>query len=193
MLIEVAPSATTKELDHFITMAARKRILDINAVEDAFKRHARRPGVAKAREAFAAYRPRPDRKSDLEREFDQELDNHPDIPKPQTNVFLLGRFEADCYWPEHNLVVELDGRPYHTAARDIDKDAYKDGQLLRAHIRTLRIKDIRWQLDRAGCMEDVRSLLGLPPMAGDAVAPGRLTSAVAQPPATAGALWLPAA
>jgi hypothetical protein len=163
MLVEVAPTATMKELDHYITMAARKNVLDITAVERAFERYARSPGIAKLKEAFAAYRPRPDRKSELEREFDEELDNHPDIPKPQTNVFLLGRFEADCYWHEQQLVVELDGRPYHIAARDIDKDAYKDGQLLRAQIRTLRLKDMRWQLDRAGCMEDVRSLLGLPP------------------------------
>jgi hypothetical protein len=146
MLIEVAPTATKKELDDYITIAARKNILDVRAVEQALVRHARRPGVAKVKEAFAAYRPRPDRKSGLEREFDEELENHPDIPRPQRNVILLGRWEADCYWPEHRLVVELDGRPYHIAIREIEKDKYRDGQLLVvANIRTLRITDTRWR------------------------------------------------
>jgi len=165
MLIEVAPSATKTELDHLITIAARKQILHIRAVEEAFVRHARRPGIAKLKVAFAAYRPRPDRKSDFEREFDEELAKRPDIPQPtHRNVILFGRWEADCYWQDHGLVVELDGRPYHIAVREIEKDKLRDGKLLLKRVRTLRITDLRWQFDRAGAMDDLRQLLSLPPL-----------------------------
>jgi hypothetical protein len=164
MLIEVAPTASMAELDHLITMAARRQILDPIAVEAAFERHARRPGVKKVKEAFAAYRPRPDRKSDLEREFDEELDTRPQIPQPTHRNMIMFGWELDCYWSDHGLVVELDGRPYHVAARDAEKDKYKDGKLLIRGIRTLRITDLRWQFDRAGAMDDVEALLNVPPL-----------------------------
>jgi hypothetical protein len=164
MFIEVAPTASTDELDHFITMAARKQILDITAVEEAFVRHARRPGVKIVKEAFAAYRPRPDRQSDFEREFDEELEQRPEIPQPtHRNIRLFG-WEVDCYWQHHGLVVELDGRPYHVAVRDAEKDKFKDGKLLLKRIQTFRITDLRWQFDRKGAMDDLQQLLSLQPL-----------------------------
>lgn len=53
------------------------------------------------------------------------------LPQPLSNVTLHG-FEVDFYWPDQKLVVELDGRPYHSRSRAFERDHRKD-QTLRAH------------------------------------------------------------
>jgi hypothetical protein len=156
MLIEVAPLETHRELDRLITEGVRKSFLDLGKLALTV----RRPGTAKLRTALAAYLPKPDRKSGLERDFDKFLDQHREIPPPARNVYIDG-WEIDCYWPEHKLAVELDGRPYHIAVRDMEKDRLKDAKLLGIGIRTLRITDMRFECDRGGVLEDLLAALGL--------------------------------
>jgi very-short-patch-repair endonuclease len=156
MLIEQAQRESRSELDRLITEAVRKRILDLPATEAALERHARRPGVANLKHALRHYRRRADRKSDLERAFDRLLAGT-DIPQPQRNVNVDG-WEIDCYWPAVRLAVELDGRPYHVAVRDLERDRLKDAKLLRNGIKTLRVTDMRFRLDPAGVLADVRGL-----------------------------------
>jgi very-short-patch-repair endonuclease len=156
MLVEQAQRESLAELDRLITEAVRKRVLDLAATEAALERHARRPGVASLKHALRDYRPRRDRKSDLERAFDRLLAGT-DIPPPQRNVIIEG-WEIDCYWPEARLAVELDGRPYHTAVRDSERDKLKDAKLLRNGIRTMRVTDLRFTVDADGILADLRSL-----------------------------------
>jgi hypothetical protein len=160
MLLELATRETPEELDRLITQAARRNMLDPFAVEDVLQRHARRPGVAKLREAVAAYRPGPDRKSNLEVAFDKRRAEDPDIPEPLTNIYI-GRWEIDCYWPEQRLAVELDGRPFHVARRDTERDRVKDADLLCMGIKPLRITDYRFETEPDSVMRTVRTLLGL--------------------------------
>lgn len=157
MLIELAATEKLSELDRLITQAVRKRILDLEQIETALARHARRPGIAKLKQALRDYRPRRDRRSDLERAFDRLIAGTA-IPPPQRNVTIDG-WEIDCYWPHVRLAVELDGRSYHTAVRDIEKDKLKDAKLLSRGIRTMRITDLRMTLDSRGILRDLSSLL----------------------------------
>lgn len=158
LLVELAPREPPRELDRLITEAVRKGIFRADRVDEALARHSRRPGIAKLKAALAAYRPGPDRKSKLESAFDALLDRHPEIPKPRTNI-VIGAWEIDCYWPEHKVAVELDGRPYHVAVADIEKDRYKDAKLLAMGIKPLRITDRRFQADSAGALDDLLALL----------------------------------
>jgi hypothetical protein len=160
LLVELAPTETAAELDRLITQAVRKRLLDPEAIEAALERHARRPGLARLKAALAAYRPRPDRKSDLERAFDAWLTEHPEIPEPLRNVHIDG-WEIDCWWPDHRLALELDGRAYHTAVMDMDRDRRKDSALQILGIRVMRVTGERWDLDRAGVQGDLLALLQL--------------------------------
>ncbi|HWD75748.1 MAG TPA: hypothetical protein VG371_11455, partial [Solirubrobacteraceae bacterium] len=118
MLIELAQRETDRELERLITQAVRKRLLDVAAVERALDRHARRPGVGRLKAALVRYRPQPDRKSELERAFDAWLPRHPEIPEPLRNVHIDG-WEIDCWWPDEKVALELDGRPYHVAVKDM--------------------------------------------------------------------------
>jgi hypothetical protein len=160
MLIELAPRETPAELDRLITQAVRKRLLDVAAVERALERHRRRPGVGRLKQALAAYRPQPDRKSELERAFDAWLPTRPEIPEPLRNVHIDG-WEIDCWWPEQKVALELDGRPYHVAVGDMERDRVKDTKLQLIGIKPIRVTDFRWEHDRRGVYDDLRNLLEL--------------------------------
>ncbi len=160
LLIELAARETKAELDRLITEAARRTRLDPEAMEAALDRHARRPGLALLKEALAAYRPRPDRKSDLERAFDAWLLEHPEIPEPERNVHIEG-WEIDCWWPEQRVALELDGRPYHVAVIEMERDRIKDTSLQILGIKVMRVTGERWDLDRPGVHRDLLALLEL--------------------------------
>ncbi len=66
-------------------------------------------------------------------------------------------WELDCYWPEHKLAVELDGRNYHTAVKDMERDRYKDTQLLLLGIRPVRITELRFELEPGRILADLRN------------------------------------
>ncbi|HEX3615694.1 MAG TPA: DUF559 domain-containing protein [Solirubrobacteraceae bacterium] len=161
MLFEVAHYAASDELDALIEASIRRDVLNFTELEATLERHHREPGVGKVGRAIAGYRPMPKRRSGLERSFDRWLLTHPEIPEPQRNVKFAGTWELDCYWPEHRLVLELDGRPYHIMGEDIERDRRKDAWLQRNGLRVLRVTDLRWKTDRAGVHGDLMALLAL--------------------------------
>jgi very-short-patch-repair endonuclease len=112
------------------------------------------------REATARYRPTPDRKSNLERSFDEWLAMQSTIPEPLRNVHIDG-WEIDCFWPEQKVALELDGRPYHVTVQDMERDRTKDIKLQLIGIRPMRVTDFRWEHDRAGVAGDLARLLEL--------------------------------
>ena len=164
MLVELAPRETPVELQRLVTEAVRKRLLRADTrdgratIETALARHGGRPGLGKLTAVLAVYRRTDSRKSDLERAFDRLLAQHPEVPEPLTNIFI-GRWEIDCFWPAHNLAVELDGRPYHIAAQDMERDRIKDAFLLRQGITPPRFTDARIGQDIPGILTDLRHFL----------------------------------
>ncbi len=165
MLIELAGRETAAELERLVTVALQKRLLRPDsedgraALEAALARHARYPGMRRLTDVLAVYRRTDSRKSELERAFDRLLAAHPEIPKPVCNI-EIDHWEIDCFWPEHNLAVELDGRPYHVAAGAMEKDRIKDAFLLRQDITPLRFTDFRMQHDVTGILRDLHHFLG---------------------------------
>ena len=160
-LAEVARDASRDELDAHIEAAVRRGLLNFTELETTLRRHHREPGIGKLKRALTGYRPMPKRKSGLERSFDRWLLSHPEIPEPERNVKFAGMWELDCYWPEHHLVLELDGRPYHIVVRDIERDRRKDAWLQRHGLRVLRVTDLRWRTDCSGVHGDLMALLTL--------------------------------
>ena len=85
-----------------------------------------------------------------------------DTPRSRAGADIhLGHWEIDCYWPEHELALELDGRPYHTVIEDIERDNRKNTWLQAHGIRILRVTDSRWRRDRKGVHHDLTTLLAL--------------------------------
>ena len=60
------------------------------------------------------------------------------MPTPLINVQVNGR-EVDAYFPEHNLIVELDGWDYHKDHEAFESDRERDAENLRHGLKTLRI------------------------------------------------------
>ncbi len=159
-LIDRAPKETPEELLRLIEEAVRKGVLNFASMEEALERHRRRPGIAKLNDVYGRYRPGPDRKSGLERSFDAYAATDPRIPPYEKNVHM-GPYEFDCHWPTEGVVLELDGRSYHRALEDRDRDNAKDIWVQTHHMSILRVGDFRWEYDRAGAIDDLLALLEL--------------------------------
>ena len=157
MLVELAATESEQELQRLITEAVRRKLLRLeqndgrSALEEVLARHTRRPGMAKLKRALVAYRKPQSAASNLEEAFDALLRKHPEIPQPVRNVHI-GPWEVDRFWPAHKLAVELDGRQYHVAAADMERDRLKDDDLQRRGLITLRITDFRFAHDQRGVL-----------------------------------------
>lgn len=54
------------------------------------------------------------------------------------NIFVEGH-EVDLHWPEHGLVVEIDGYAFHHTRRALERDHARDADLDDAGLRVRRI------------------------------------------------------
>ena len=161
LLIEsAATGATHDDLHTLLEAAASKNLLNVEELAATLERKRGQRGVARVKRAAADYLPHPGRKSKLEQSFDRWLNRHPEIPEPQRNIFL-GPWEIDCYWPQQRLALELDGREFHIAAQEFERDRLKDAWLQRNGNRVLRVTWRRWHHDRVGAESDLAALLAL--------------------------------
>jgi hypothetical protein len=160
MLIELAPRETRAELDRLIAETARRRSLNLERIAQAIARHPRHPGLSTLAAALAAYQPTPDDKSRLERAFAAWLATRSEIPPPERNVMLAGRWEIDFLWRAQSLAVELDGRPYHLLPADQERDRIKDVWLQRHGVSIVRVTEFRFEHDLPGIEADLRHFLG---------------------------------
>jgi Protein of unknown function (DUF559) len=76
-------------------------------------------------------------RSELERMF-RDLVGGSDTPMYEPNHVLHG-YEVDAYWPEARLIVELDGRSFHTSAFAAERDDTKTAELRLAGYEVLRL------------------------------------------------------
>jgi hypothetical protein len=161
LLIECsAAGAGAQEIHRLIESAVRRSLLDVVDLAVTLERHLGRPGTGVVKRVCEEYLPHVDRKSGLERAFDRWLAKHPEITEPLRNI-RLGPWEIDCHWPEQNLVLELDGRAYHTVIEEIERDRRKDAWLQARGIRILRVTESRFRHDRPGVYRDLTALLAV--------------------------------
>ncbi|MEA2126845.1 MAG: hypothetical protein QOI80_3627 [Solirubrobacteraceae bacterium] len=91
-----------------------------------------------------------DTHSDIERAFLRAIRAAPDVPDPQTNVMLLG-YEADCYWPDHDLVAEIDDYATHGDRVAFERDRRKQNRYVANGIRCCGSAKRRCPLRSASC------------------------------------------
>ncbi len=110
---------------------------------------------------LAAYHEAPPVRSELERRF-LELIDGAGLPQPRVNQRVSG-LEVDFLWPQARLVVELDGRGYHSSPRAFEQDRVRDARLMAAGYRVVRITYRRLGEDPAGVIADLVGVLAACP------------------------------
>src|SRR5581483_11908598 len=125
---ELSFQAEDDAISRLLAESVRCGHFDPERLEAAIRRHEGRPGVGRLKQIADYYRPLPDRKSEYERDWDREHARRPEIPPCERNVIFHG-WELDCHWPEQKVALELDGRHFHTAQLDFEKDRRKDTAL----------------------------------------------------------------
>lgn len=159
-VIELSTREAPDELLRLVTAAVRKQIFDADKLAATLARHPQRPGTRIVKNVLDRYLEPADRKSGLERSFDEHTANDPRIPPYEKNIHI-GPYEIDCWFPQHRVALELDGRPYHTAIDDLDRDRAKDVWLQLHQIIPIRVTDFGWEHDRARAITDLLALLAL--------------------------------
>ena len=96
--------------------------------------------------------------SKLEAEFLFQLRQHPDLPEPLTHQVVDGE-PVDFYWPDHRVVVELDGDRYHSLPRDRLNNTRRDRKLTLAGYPVMRVTELEFKTEPERVFADLRLLL----------------------------------
>ncbi|MGH7502427.1 MAG: endonuclease domain-containing protein [Longimicrobiales bacterium] len=60
------------------------------------------------------------------------------LREPEVNMQVEG-YEVDFVWRSERLVVEIDGRAFHSSDRSFESDRRRDGVLVAAGLRVMRV------------------------------------------------------
>ena len=140
-----------------------KRLLDLDALNAAVERAHGRRDLSALKVAIARHRPGQVIRSELEHRF-AELRRAADLTEPQFNLPITVRgttYVIDCYWPEHKLAVELDGRDAHERALAFESDRRRDAALSSIGVRPVRFTSNRIDYDGTGVLADLTAAMNL--------------------------------
>ena len=136
-LVDFAADAENDELEQAMSEARALRLVRDDEIEAALARAGNRGGVGRLR-AFLRVETEPGyTRSDGERRMRRVL-RAARLPQPVCNA-PIGRYRADFLWPDHKLVVEVDGYQFHGHRQAFERDRRKDQALLAAGYRVLRV------------------------------------------------------
>jgi very-short-patch-repair endonuclease len=139
-LLDIAPRMTDKSARRAVSDLRRARQLSLEQLNDVLTRHPRAPGAARLRPLLDVPKGGPTR-SELEDRFIAFAKRF-GITGFETNVPVAGR-EADVWFAQERLIVELDGYDFHSDRMSYEGDRDKDATALALGIATIRITDRR--------------------------------------------------
>jgi very-short-patch-repair endonuclease len=122
------------ELERMVAEAQVKNVVRESQLQDVIARNPDRAGVALLKailSAGAQYT-----RAESERRM-LALVRAAGLPRPRTNEKLLNRWEVDFYWPDQELIVEIDGFAAHGHRRAFEKDHRKGAELTAAGYRVM--------------------------------------------------------
>ncbi len=129
-LIDQAGICTERQLERLFTEAIVQHLVRPADLEDVIARGRGRTGRRVLRALLDAELDPTLNRSDGEKRM-MALIRMAQLPEPILYAKLYG-FEADFYWPDHRVVVEVDSYGFHTTRWAYERDRRKDA-VLRAH------------------------------------------------------------
>jgi very-short-patch-repair endonuclease len=158
-VLDLAEVLSGQRLRSALEAAQRRDLLDPAKLNALLARSNGRRGVTPLRHALRdLHDEAPWTQSGMEQRA-LELVRDADLPEPQTNVLVDGVL-VDFYWPEHNLVVELDGYAFHRSRRQFEADRAKDTRHALAGRRSARFTHARVYGEPERFQRDLIGLLG---------------------------------
>ena len=136
-----------------------QRLADRALIADRLARTPNVHGARKLKRVLGSNAP-PSR-SELERRFHQLIAGKR-LPAPKRNsiVEIRGeRFEVDAWWPQHRLVVELDGVRAHDTDNRFELDRRRDELFAAEGIQVVRVTWKRVTKERADLLRSLRAIL----------------------------------
>jgi very-short-patch-repair endonuclease len=140
-LLDLATILQPHELKRAAEQAEALELAASLSLDAVVQRHRGRHGVPAMRTVGPVKAALP--RSELERRFLAFVDEA-GLPQPQVNRWLEIQGEliqADCVWPAQRLIVEIDGRAWHTTAEAFERDRRRDRRCVAAGWRVYRVTD----------------------------------------------------
>jgi len=138
-LLDMAPLLTDKRLTRAVEDLRHARRVTLPQIKEVLERNRPHPGCARLMAIVAGRQKEPTR-SDLEDMYLRLVAKY-ELPVPQVNVHVAG-YRVDAYYPEHDLVVELDGWMSHQTWQAFVRDRRQDAEILATTgIPTMRLTD----------------------------------------------------
>jgi hypothetical protein len=121
-LVDIARRASERALARAVREAVRLDLISIHALGNALGRHRGRRGSRRLAETVARYTGLPLERARSGAEIRaMEILRDAGHPLPRLNVRIAGE-EADLTWPDAQLIIEIDGAPFHL---DVGEDSRK--------------------------------------------------------------------
>jgi putative AbiEi antitoxin of type IV toxin-antitoxin system/uncharacterized protein DUF559 len=139
-VLDNAPRLVGKRLSRFVNDALRTPYLHVPDLADVLNRNPDHPATK-----WLAPLVREPTNSPLEDDF-LEFAKRYGLPAPLTNTNLLG-YEIDVLYPRERVIVEVDGRGFHSDRDSFERDRKRDVVMLAADYVTVRITDERMKLE----------------------------------------------
>jgi very-short-patch-repair endonuclease len=157
-LLDLAEILSPQQLRSVLETAQRAAILNVRQLRTLMARSPGRHGLKPLADALATLQDEvPWTQSELERRF-LELIRDAGLPAPSCNVVVDGE-TVDFYWPDHNLIVEIDGFRYHRTRQRFEDDRRRDTKHAIAGRRSVRFTHQRIAHDQKRLINDLGRLL----------------------------------
>jgi very-short-patch-repair endonuclease len=157
-LLDLAGVLAPGDLDRTIEQAIRLRLYDRQALDATMRRAHGRRELKPLRAALGRLDPvRARSRFELEARALRAIERAA-LPMPRVNERIEGH-EVDLHWPQQRLVVELDSRAWHTDPGAFERDRQRDGDLLIAGWRVLRVTWRQMDDDPRGVVRRIAQLL----------------------------------
>jgi very-short-patch-repair endonuclease len=134
-LLDLATQLDDRDLSRAVDEARVNRLASDRSLDEQFSRYPHHRGTAALRRALGE-EPALTR-SEAERRL-LELIRKARLPPPQSNTRVCG-YEVDLLWPDHRLIVEVDGYAFHSSRAAFERDRRRDAELQSHGYRVLRV------------------------------------------------------
>ncbi len=156
--LDLAETLAGAQLRSLLEAIERRDRFDLGRFEALIAASPGRRGLTRLREALAELTDdAPWTQSQLELAFLELVREH-GFPEPHANVVVAGRL-VDFHWPDHGVVVELDGWRFHKSRRAFEGDRRGDTRLIIAGCRPIRVTQQRVTAGRLELVDDLTQLL----------------------------------